>query len=496
MIFKAHKIPLKYEEIWTLEANDHSYPVVLDFHKKPENARISRRLFDQFKWDFAAQFGLSLVSSSMVFVPTICLKKILEFIENPDLISIRSAWLYAFLMFASGILSASFRGRCLFIGRRVSVHVNAILIGELYSKGMKRTFMRLQETKDEKDDKTDDNADKQDPNSSKDDTPEEGTDDNKDKDKDKSTSEKKNKDLGSIINLMSVDTNRVSEISSYLFNLVEIAIMFVMSITLLYNLLGWSSLVGLFCVLVISPLNYKFSSYMASYDLQVMKITDKRIQKLNEVLQNIRGIKFLGWETRFGQQIMDIRNKELHIMRISNFVSICFNILFELSPTIISFASFYSYSVFLGKPLTAPIAFTALALFRQLESPVSHLGWFVSWMIRANVSLNRVDEFFSEAETTKYDQLTKPGTSTSPKVGFENATFAWDSEEDATFKLHDLNISFKVGKLNIIVGPTASGKSSLLLALLGEMNLIEETTSFLLRLLTRRDTMMLLTPVD
>ncbi|GMG39211.1 unnamed protein product [Ambrosiozyma monospora] len=124
MIFKAHKTPLKYEEIWTLEANDHSYPVVLDFHKKPANVRITRRLLDQFKWDFAAQFGFSVISSSLVFVPTICLKKILEFIENPDLISIRSAWLYAFLMFASGVISASFRGRCLFIGRRVSVHTS------------------------------------------------------------------------------------------------------------------------------------------------------------------------------------------------------------------------------------------------------------------------------------------------------------------------------------------------------------------------------------
>ncbi|GME72101.1 unnamed protein product [Ambrosiozyma monospora] len=467
MIFKAHKTPLKYEDIWTLEAKDHAYLAVLDFHKKPENVRISRRLFAQFKWDIAAQCGFSFISSCLAFIPTICLKKILEFIENPD-VSINSAWLYAFLMFASGVISASLKGRCQFIGRRVSANAKALLIGELYTKGMKRTFMRLQEIQDEE---TDDNADKQDPNSSSNDSAEEETDDANDKEKSKP--EKKNRDLGSIINLMSVDANRISDICCYLFNFVEVAVMFVMSISLLFNLLGWSSLVGLFFVLTMSPLSYKLSSYLVSYDSEIMGITDKRIQKLNEVLQNIRVIKFLGWETRFGQKILDLRNKELHLMRLSNLIWVVFNSSFELAPVIVSFASFFTYCVLLGKPLTAPIAFTALALFKQLQAPVSHLGGLISWMLRANISLNRVDEFFSEPETTKYDQLTKSGTSTSTKVGFENATFTWDTEEDSTFKLHDLNISFKVGKLNLIVGPTASGKSSLLLALLGEMNLIE-----------------------
>ena len=37
----------------------------------------------------------------------------------------------------------------------------------------------------------------------------------------------------------------------------------------------------------------------------------------------------------------------------------------------------------------------------------------------------------------------------------------------------DLDIKFEIGKLNIIAGPTGSGKTSLLMALLGEMTLIK-----------------------
>ncbi|GME74938.1 unnamed protein product [Ambrosiozyma monospora] len=410
MLFKAHRTPLKINDIMTLEAKDHSYPVLAKFHAENKDKSFSRRIFYQFKWDLAAQFVFAAISTSLIFVPPLCMKNILEYIENPDLISTKSAWLYAFLMFASGFFSAVFEGRCLYIGRRISVHINAILIGEVYSKGMKRTFMRLQDT----DSKKDEGTSAEEPSK----TPEdENPTDSTTKEK---PEKKKNKDLGSIINIMSVDVQKVSSISSYLFNLVQICVMLVMSIVLLYNLLGWPSIAALLSISITTPLNYKFSSYMSMYDRQIMKTTDKRIQKLNEVLQNIRVIKFLGWENRFSQQIMDIRNKELHLLRVSNFVNVLFSIVLDMSPTIISFTAFYFYSVFLGKPLTAPVAFTALSLFKMLESPVSRLGGFISWMIRANVSLNRVDEFFSEAETTKYDQLTKPGTSTSPKVGLEN----------------------------------------------------------------------------
>ncbi|GME74020.1 unnamed protein product [Ambrosiozyma monospora] len=258
-----------------------------------------------------------------------------------------------------------------------------------------------------------------------------------------------------------------------LFYFIDRVVSLIIAIILLYKLIGWPSIVGLCSILIITPLNYKLTSYLSMYDKQIMETSDKRIQKLNEVLQNIRVIKFLGWENRFRQQILDIRKKELHLLRFSNLVVVFFLILLQLGPTIISFTSFYCYTVFLNKPLSTPVAFTALPLLNMLNGPIGSLGRFVGWAIRANVSLTRINEFLSEAETTKYDQLTKPGTSTSPKVGFENATFAWDTEEDTTFKLHDLNISFKVEKLNLIVGPTASGKSSLLLALLGEMNSIE-----------------------
>lgn len=72
-------------------------------------------------------------------------------------------------------------------------------------------------------------------------------------------------------------------------------------------------------------------------------------------------------------------------------------------------------------------------------------------------------------------------------VGFHNATFSWSGDQisksgsgtssGATtpgkqeFRLHiDGTLHFPVGQLTMVVGPTASGKSSTLMALLGEMH--------------------------
>lgn len=49
------------------------------------------------------------------------------------------------------------------------------------------------------------------------------------------------------------------------------------------------------------------------------------------------------------------------------------------------------------------------------------------------------------------------------------------SNIDYNFALKDLNLEFAIGKLNVITGVSGSGKSSILLALLGQMTLVKGT---------------------
>lgn len=66
-------------------------------------------------------------------------------------------------------------------------------------------------------------------------------------------------------------------------------------------------------------------------------------------------------------------------------------------------------------------------------------------------------------------------------VGYGKAMFSWSNDAlDGTvtpskqaFRLHiDENVIFKKNAFNLIIGPTGSGKTSMLMALLGEMHYI------------------------
>lgn len=65
-------------------------------------------------------------------------------------------------------------------------------------------------------------------------------------------------------------------------------------------------------------------------------------------------------------------------------------------------------------------------------------------------------------------------------IGFRDAVFSWSNTSDGSltpskrqFSLRiEENLFFKHGRINLVVGPTGSGKTSLLMALLGEMHFV------------------------
>ncbi|KAI5288946.1 hypothetical protein KEM52_000971 [Ascosphaera acerosa] len=114
----------------------------------------------------------------------------------------------------------------------------------------------------------------------------------------------------------------------------------------------------------------------------------------------------------------------------------------------------------------------------------------VAHVQESKVSIGRVDKFLAEAETEKYLQLNPEDISRPPRLALDHATLEWHSPGNApkstsgpgqtspdaapheVFRLIDLDVEFQIGALNAVVGPTGSGKSSLLMALLGEMKLL------------------------
>lgn len=415
-----------------------------------------------FKRDLAIQSAWAVFSSLFTFAPTLLLRVILQYVQSPEDTPKNVAWLFVVLLFVTAAISAIGSGQALYIGRRICIRLRAVIIGEVYAKALRRKAAAGADRALGKKEKV--NGKKLADTDSKDDGDED---------------EGEQANVGAIINLMAVDSFKVAEVCAYLhFLIAAVPVQVIIAVALLYQILGWSSIAGIGVMVLLLPINYLISSRFSKIQEAIMTTTDKRIHTTNEVLQNIRIIKYFAWEERFCQVVDESRTAELKNLRKRYILWAIAATSWYGSPIFITFLSFFCYTVIEGKDLNAPIAFTSLSLFNVLRVPLDQLADMITNVLQTKVSVDRVEEFLSEEETEKYLQLKPVGDQDpdAPLIGFTDGAFTWGSKKliknkgmGSAFQLQDLNIRFEPEALNIIAGPTGSGKTSLLMALLGEM---------------------------
>ncbi|PNS15552.1 ATP-dependent bile acid permease [Sphaceloma murrayae] len=474
LIYKAYKGTLEISDVWNLIPEDKAAKILADYRQVKKTSSLALHLLKFFSRDIFLQAFFAAICGLNTFIPTLLLKVILEYVENPGLKSANAAWFYVILMFVSGTVQALSAGQALFIGRKICIRLRAVIIGEIYAKALRR---RAAATSDKVLGQEQQNKDEKKPPGlvkkvsmffmKKKDKPTQPTV--------KPPTEEGQVTSGAIINLMAVDSFKVAEVCAYLhFLWAETPVQLVIAIVLLYKLLGYSSIAGIGMMVILAPINLVISKQFAKIQKKILAATDARIHTTNEVLTNIRIIKYFAWEQRFMAQVDEKRTTELYYLRNRYIVWSLAATTWSGAPVVISFLTFMVYTIIEKRPLIPSVAFTALSLFSILRVPLDQLADMVAHVQESKVSVDRVEEYLNEAETEKYEQL-KPDQyddSGEPIIGFDNCNFSWGSTGEEDFKLIDVDMRFKVGQLNVIVGPTGSGKTSMLMALLGEMSLL------------------------
>ncbi|KAH9904997.1 hypothetical protein F4778DRAFT_731477 [Xylariomycetidae sp. FL2044] len=485
ILWKGYREPLEIAHVWNLVPRDKASTVLANYRQVKKTTSLALHLTKYFKGLLFVQCLWAVVGGVLTFAPTLLLKAILQYVEMPTIAPKNVLWLYVILLPVSDILRSIADNQALWIGRKVCIRIRGIIIGEIYAKALRRKaasggdtvlgnasdkaanetkldklkrFLRL---------KKDNKSDSQDGDAAK-------------KDSAKDADEQAN--LGTIINLMSVDSFKISECTSYLhFLLASAPSMLIVSIALLYQVMGLSAIPGLIIMVFLLPVNILLAKGFNWTQKKIMAATDKRIHTTNEVLQNIRIIKYFAWEHRFATIVDEKRTAELKALRNRYMIWALAVAIWNTVPVLITFFSFLVYTKIEKKPLYPSVAFTAISLFLLLRIPLDQLGDMIAHVQEAKVSVDRVEEFLMEDETEKYEQLQEDNVDDEGNkvIGFRDATFIWGRKDavaadgSLAFRLLDLNVDFKIGKLNIIAGPTGSGKTSMLMALLGEMTLTE-----------------------
>lgn len=200
---------------------------------------------------------------------------------------------------------------------------------------------------------------------------------------------------------------------------------------------------------------------------------------------HIKSIKMSGLACTLSSTISHLRAAEVHASRpfrvVGSVTSSIAQVPLLLSP-VVAFAMFQGVAS--SKPeqtLDATRLFSALSLIFLLAQP---LFWMFEVVLDVSAALGafeRIAAFLKRSERREY-RVDCAGSTVSRSEGVElqtfgqavpelaidvqNTTFAW-SEDQAV--LQDVTISVKHGHFALLVGPVASGKSTLLKGLLGEV---------------------------
>uniref|UniRef100_A0A8C4K519 ATP binding cassette subfamily C member 9 n=1 Tax=Dromaius novaehollandiae TaxID=8790 RepID=A0A8C4K519_DRONO len=237
--------------------------------------------------------------------------------------------------------------------------------------------------------------------------------------------------LGQINNLVAIETNQLMWFLFLCPNLWAMPVQIIMGVILLYNLLGVSALVGAAVIVLLAPIQYFIATKLAEAQKSTLDYSTERLKKTNEILKGIKLLKLYAWEHIFCTSVEETRMKELTSLKtfaLHTSLSIFMNAAIPIAAVL---ATFVTYAYTNDKPLQPAQAFASLSLFHILVTPLFLLSTVVRFAVKAIVSC----------------------------FIFKNVNV--------------FVIIIIIGQMTMIVGQVGCGKSSLLLAILGEMQTLE-----------------------
>ncbi|KAE8605948.1 hypothetical protein XENTR_v10010526 [Xenopus tropicalis] len=323
---------------------------------------------------------------------------------------------------------------------------------------------------------------------------------------------------GQICNLVAIDTNQLMWFFFLCPNLWAMPVQIIVGVILLYYILGISALIGAVVIIVLAPIQYFVATKLSQAQRSTLEYSNERLKKTNEMLRGIKLLKLYSWEHIFHSSVEETRQKEMNSLKafaLYTSISIFMNAAIPIAAVLITFV--VHVHLLHREQFSPAVAFASLSLFHILVTPLFLLSSVVRSTVKALVSVQKLSEFFSSEEIGEEVEKCPPSNKSVPQNKYQavplkvvnrkrpirddwnhfnsrqrgapNPTegnefcikvtsgfFTWTP--DGPPALSSIDIRIPQGQLTMIVGQVGCGKSSLLLATLGEMHKISGDVSW------------------
>lgn len=268
---------------------------------------------------------------------------------------------------------------------------------------------------------------------------------------------------GKVISLMRFDAYEVAQRFWEFSSITTQPFSLIFSTFLIWRLLGSSCLVGILTILIAQAINSRIARTLIYWERERKSSIDTKLTLINQFVDAIKYLRYCGWQDVWLDRIMESRQHELRLRVITSLWKLSISFTNSFASGLFPVVAFSAYTILTKNPLRIDIAFPAIQLFSMLENNLRDLPTLITSLLNARISLRRLDDFFSEPD------VAKPETTHNSEIQLRNASFSWPGENQPV--LHEISASFKPG-LTVIYGEVGAGKSMMLQALLGELDLI------------------------
>lgn len=275
---------------------------------------------------------------------------------------------------------------------------------------------------------------------------------------------------GEIVNFISVDAYRLCEFSWRLHWSWLVPVILICALGIAAVLVGLAVLPALVIIVAVMVGLTPLIKSMQLAQRKFMETQDERLRATSEVLLGMKVIKLQGWEEKFDVFIHEKRDVEFKNLAETQNKRNWATIIYWLLPIVLT-CVVLATCLFIDITLTSTLVFTVLATFRIIQDPVRITPEVLASIIQAQISLGRLQKFLEEKELSEEALSTVPNGPIGVSeymVRVDNTAFSWNPEEPQ-LTLRNINMVVKRGETIAVCGTVGSGKSSLLLALLGEM---------------------------
>lgn len=458
LLFAIRNRGLDYDDLPEISYENRARTLRDRFEAVGKKDKLWKSIFWAHKYAFIQQWVLQAICSITNFLPQIALYFILRVLEDRDQgIDVgMQAWLLVIVLGLSVTISSWIEAYMFFVAfMRVGVPIYEQLSAVIFDKAIRRKDVKGVTKAPEADQQIGDGdivVNQEAGPKGEDTVPEDDEEDTA-------------KTRQSTINLVGIDSKRISDFAMFNYIFLGSTIKFIFAVGFLVNLIGWiPMLAGFIAPAIITPLNVYISRKYAAAQDDLMKYRDQKMAVVTEALQGIRQIKFSALEREWCEKVLQTRRKELNTQwRVFCYDASLISI-WIFGPVMLSAISLTVYAI-IHKELTASVAFTTISVFEAIEMTLAIIPEMVTDLLDSLISAGRIQAYLDSAEL---EDDTIPGE----QVKFSNASISWPSDdpekEEDLFHLRNLDLDFPKGELSVISGRTGSGKSLLLSSIIGE----------------------------